>query len=204
PRGPAPGDPRVTTADQRYAPDSVRPPPPGGRPPPPFPCVRPYVDGTLVVAASAPPEVSFRPPPGWVWHADDGFRVAVPAGWRYSRDDDVACFQDPATGRTLSVATSSDATADALDRLRAARARARAAGTLPGYVEIRLGATGDSAEWECEWDTPHGDRLRAVQVVPTRPVAPTSRTLGWITGDRDWAGAAEQFRIIRASLRPAV
>ncbi|WP_441183020.1 protein kinase domain-containing protein [Micromonospora sp. BQ11] len=203
PRGPAPGDPRVTTAARRDAPHPGRRPPPGNRPPPPFPCVRPYADGTPVVAAPAPPEVSFHPPSGWVWHADHGLRVAVPAGWRHSRDGDVACYQDPQTGRTLSVATSSDATADALDRLRAARDRARAAGTLPGYAEIRLGTTADSAEWECEWDTPHGDRLRAVQVVSTGPTEATSHTLGWITRDGDRAGAAEQFQTIRASLRPA-
>ncbi|MDM4719759.1 serine/threonine-protein kinase [Micromonospora sp. WMMA1363] len=201
--GLAPGDPRIIGEDGGY--DGrlgrTRPPKPGRRgfPPPPFPCLRPDVAGEPVVAASPPAGEPFRPPRGWAWHVDvRGFRVAVPAGWRYSEDGDVACFRDPATGRTLSVANAGDAPAAALDRLRAARQRAIAAGALPGYVEIRLGTTAAAAEWECGWDTPHGLRLRAVQVVPTD--AAGGWVLGWITQDADWAAASGQFTTVRGSL----
>ncbi|NJP35650.1 serine/threonine-protein kinase [Micromonospora thermarum] len=202
--GPAPGDPWATAAGGGYdgRPDHPKPPPPGGRgfPPPPFSCVRPEVVGEPVVATAPPAGETFRPPRGWAWHADTrGFRIAVPAGWRYSGDGSVACFQDPATGRALSVATTGDGSAGALDRLRAARVRALAAGTLPGYAEFRLGAAGAAAEWECAWDTPHGSRLRAVQVVLAAPAA--GWTIGWITHDADWAAAAAQFTTLRASLR---
>ncbi|RKN51273.1 serine/threonine protein kinase [Micromonospora endolithica] len=204
PRGRAPGDPRAALTGAGYDAGQGRPgPPPGGRPPPPFPCVRPDVVGTPVDAATAPAEASFRPPTGWVWHAGDGFHVAVPAGWRYSRDGDVSCFQDPETGRALSVVPSGDTTVGALDRLRAARARAQKAATLPGYTEFRLAPTVDAAEWECAWDTPDGGRLRALQVVPDLPAGSRSFTLGWITRDTDWTAAADQLDTVRTSLRPS-
>ncbi|MCM0675126.1 serine/threonine protein kinase, partial [Micromonospora phytophila] len=139
----------------------------------------------------------------WVWHSDaTGFRVAVPDGWRYSRDGDVACFQDPATGRALSVAGSADPTTGALARLRTARDRAIGAGTLPGYDEIRLGRAEAAVEWDCRWNTPHGDQLRALHLVPTRPAATRSWTLVWITRDPDWSAATAQLSTVRASFRP--
>ncbi|WP_232521571.1 serine/threonine-protein kinase [Micromonospora phaseoli] len=186
-------------------PDGGRPPgpPPGGVVPPPLPCVRPWVDGDPVIGVT-PAAERFRPPPDWAWHADTvGFRVAVPAGWRYSRDNDVACFQDPATGRALSVAGHTDATAEPVARLRAVRDRELAAGTLPGYQEFRLGRVGNATEWEFGWLTPHGDRLRATQIVPDRPARSRTWTLGWITRERDWTAAASQLTTVRESFRPA-
>ncbi|SCL15252.1 Serine/threonine protein kinase [Micromonospora nigra] len=204
--GGPPGDPRVTTADDRWAGDPGRPPRPGPGgplPPPPFPCVRPVIRGEPVSAAEPAAGEQFRLPRGWAWHADaTGFRVAVPVGWRYSRDGDVACFQDPVTGRALSVAGSGDTTAGALTRLRAARKRALDAGALPGYREVRLAQVGDAAEWECEWTTPHGGRLRAAQIVPNRPARTRSWTLGWIARDADWSASTRQLSTVRASFRP--
>ncbi|WP_422733047.1 serine/threonine-protein kinase [Micromonospora sp. WMMD558] len=202
--GPAPGDPWASAVGdgQDGGPDHPKPPPPGRRgfPPPPFSCVRPDAVGEPVVAAAPPAGETFRPPRGWAWHADTrGFRIAVPAGWRYSGDGDVACFQDPTTGRALSVAIPGGGPAGALDRLRAARERALAAGALPGYAEFRLGAAGAAAEWECAWDTPHGSRLRALQVVLAAPTA--GWTLGWITHDADWPAATAQLTTVRTSLR---
>ena len=85
--------PAPTTAGRaRRAPATVRLCPPGHR-------------GAPVPARAPAPGEGFRPPSGWIWHADTaGFRVSVPATWYYSRDGVVACFQDPATGRAFSVA----------------------------------------------------------------------------------------------------
>ncbi|MEW2428846.1 protein kinase [Micromonospora sp. NPDC047644] len=175
-------------------------PPPDGRdvPPPPFACVRPHVAGTPVLAGDPATGERFRPPPGWVWHADTtGFRVSVPATWYYSRDDGVACFQDPATGRAFSVAPGNSA--DPLVRLRAARDAAAGAGALPGYDEIRLAASDDGAEWELRWQAPHGGRwLHARQ----QAVAAGRWTLVWITHDEDWTGAAADWKKVRESFRP--
>ncbi|WP_422735807.1 serine/threonine-protein kinase [Micromonospora sp. WMMD729] len=176
-----------------------RPGPPGGRgvPPPPFPCVRPDVVGAPVTAGSPGAGERFRPPPGWVWYADTtGFRVSVPATWYHSRDGAVACFQDPATGRALSV--TEGGAADPITRLRAARDEAARAGALPGYDEIRL-ATGDAdAEWECRWDAPNGPRLHARQQI----VGGSRWMVGWITDDRDWTTADRDWATVRKSFRP--
>ncbi|MET8094318.1 protein kinase [Micromonospora sp. NPDC005220] len=174
-------------------------PPPGGRdvPPPPFACVRPDIVGAPVQAGTPNPDEEFRPPPGWVWYADAaGFRVSVPATWLTSRDDGVACFQDPATGRTFSV--TEGGAAEPVQRLRAVRDAAARAGALPGYDEIRLAGGDGGAEWECRWQTPHGGWLRARQQI----LDADRWTLGWITDDRDWAGAAADWELVRDSFRP--
>ncbi|MEU7676793.1 serine/threonine-protein kinase [Micromonospora taraxaci] len=175
-------------------------PPPGGRdvPPPPFACVRPHVVGTPVRAGTPTSGERFRPPPGWIWHADSsGFRVSVPATWYHSRDDGVTCFQDPATGRAFSVDGGS--TADPLARLRATRDAAISAGALPQYEEIRLAATEDGAEWECRWKAPFGSQwLHARQQV----IGGSRWTLGWIVHDEDWSGAAADWEHVRNSFRP--
>ncbi|MFY1616487.1 serine/threonine-protein kinase [Micromonospora sp. WMMD736] len=175
-------------------------PPPGGRnvPPPPFPCVRPDVVGVPVTAGSPAAGERFRPPPGWVWHTDStGFRVSVPATWYYSREGAVACFQDPATGRALSVAEGG--AADPMTRLRAARDGAARAGALPGYDEIRLAPGDGGAEWECRWNAPEGGPpIHARQQI----VGESRWMLGWITGDRDWTTADGDWATLRKSFRP--
>ncbi|MBQ1026193.1 serine/threonine protein kinase [Micromonospora sp. C95] len=191
--------------DNPFPRDGRRPPgpPPGGVVPPPLPCVRPWVDGASLRSAPPRPVDGFRPPAGWVWHADaDGFRVALPADWRHSRDDDVACFQDPATGRAFTVADSADVTTEPTARLRAVRDRELADGTLPGYREFRLGRVGDAIEWEFSWLTPHGDRLRATQIVPDAPAPGRFWTLGWITHERDWTTAVSQLATVRLGFQP--
>ncbi|MEU8185468.1 protein kinase [Micromonospora sp. NPDC049047] len=174
-------------------------PPPGGRgvAPPPFACVRPDIGGAPVSAGAPAPGERFRPPSGWVWHADTaGFRVSVPATWYYSRDGVVACFQDPATGRAFSVGAGG--TADPLAGLRAVRDAAARAGALPAYDEIRLSASDGGAEWECRWRTPDGPMLHARQLV----VGAGPWTLGWITDDGDWAAADADWAVVRESFRP--
>nr|WP_281374275.1 serine/threonine-protein kinase [Micromonospora jinlongensis] len=186
--GPGPG----------YVPDRAGPPP-GGRnfPPPPFPCVRPEAAGAPVLAGAPVAGERFRPPSGWVWHADTiGFRVAVPATWYYSREGAVACFQDPRTGRAFSVASGDDT--DPLVRLRTVRDAAAQAGALPGYDEIRLAAADGGAEWECRWQAPYGAWLHARQQV----VGAGRWTLAWITDDRDWTTAGADWTAVRNSFRP--
>ncbi|MEU7587665.1 serine/threonine-protein kinase [Micromonospora sp. NPDC049230] len=178
--------------------DRRRPPPGGpGVPPPPFDCVRPDIGGAPVPARAPAPGERFRPPSGWIWHADTaGFRVSVPATWYYSRDGVTACFQDPATGRAFSVAAGG--AADPLVGLRQVRDAAAAAGALPEYDEIRLAAGDDGADWECRWRAPDGPLLHARQLV----VGAAPWTLGWITADEDWAAADADWAVVRKSFRP--
>ncbi|WP_348651043.1 protein kinase [Micromonospora sp. WMMD812] len=179
------------------------PPPPGGHgvPPPPFPCVRPDAVGQPVPSGTPAPGERFRPPGGWAWHTDaGGFRLALPAGWRYSREGGVACFQDPATGRALSVAGPDSG--DPLGRLRGVYDRAADAAALPGYHEVRLGPADGDTVWELQWDAPYGARIRAELRVPGSPSGAGRWTLGWITTDPDWTAAAADWSTVRASFRP--
>ncbi|WP_430496166.1 serine/threonine-protein kinase [Micromonospora trifolii] len=185
--------------DGPFGPGPPPGPPPNGRdvPPPPFACVRPHIAGTPVQAGTPNPGEDFRPPPGWVWHADTaGFRVSVPARWLTSRDRTVACFQDPVTGRAFSVAEGG--AVDPLERLRTARDAAAGTGSLPGYDEIRLAAGEGGAEWELRWQTPHGPWLHARQQI----LGANRWTLGWISRDEDWAGASADWERVRESFRP--
>ncbi|MFF0154893.1 protein kinase [Micromonospora sp. NPDC005203] len=179
-------------------PNRHRPPPGGpGVAPPPFACVRPDIGGAPVAARAPAPGEWFRPPPGWVWHADTaGFRVSVPATWHYSRDGVVACFQDPATGRAFSIAAGG--AADPLAALQAVRDMAAVGGALPEYDEIQLAARDGGAEWECRWRAPDGPLLHARQLV----VGTAPWTLGWTTADEDWAAADTDWSVVRKSFRP--
>ncbi|WP_433125634.1 protein kinase domain-containing protein [Micromonospora sp. CA-240977] len=201
PSGPPPyAPPDGGGRDGPYGPGPDRHRPPRGGPgvaPPPFACVRPDIGGAPVPAGAAASGERFRPPSGWVWHADDaGFRVSVPATWHYSRDGVVACFQDPATGRTFSVAAGG--AAEPLAGLRAVRDAAAGAGALPEYQEIRLATIDGGAEWECRWRAPDGPLLHARQLV----AGADAWTLGWITADEDWAAADADWAVVRKSFRP--
>ncbi|MGW3604587.1 protein kinase domain-containing protein [Micromonospora sp. NPDC005161] len=196
PDGDGPGGPHG------HGPDRPGRPPGGGAfPPPPFPCVRPDAVGAPAPPASPPPGERFRPPAGWNWHADpSGFRVSVPATWHYSRDGEVACFQDPATGRAFSVAEGG--ATDPLARLTAMRDAAAEVGALPEYDEVRLAGGDGGAEWESRWAAPYGARLHARQHVAGAPAGDGRWTLGWITDDRDWTAATADWTTVRTSFRP--
>jgi tRNA A-37 threonylcarbamoyl transferase component Bud32 len=182
------------------------PPPPDGEgvPPPPFECVRPGRTGQAVVASSQPPGEGFAPPDGWTWHRDDsGFRIAVPIGWRYFRENGVSCFQDPRSDRTLSVDPSTPVTGDPVNQLRAEEKRKIDAGVLPGYQQIRIAPTDDGrgAEWECRWTAPYGERIHSLRLL-TGGSGTRAYTLGWTAAERNWADGAGRLATARASFRP--
>ena len=202
PPAPPPGPPAAAVRRRTGWPvrSGARPPrpPPGGRgcPRHRFPASARTSSVRRCRPARRSPGETLRPPPGWVWHADtSGFRVSVPATWRYSRDGTAACFQDPETGRAFSVAEGGPA--DPLVRLRTARDAAAGAGALPGYDEILLAASDRGAEWECRWRAPDGPWLHARQHV----VGAGRWTLGWITDDADWASAGADWAEVRDSFR---
>lgn len=183
------------------------PPPPAGPevPPPPFPCVRPSRSNQVVSTTAQPAGERFEPPDGWALHLDDsGFRIAVPVGWRFFREDGVSCFQDPRSSRALSVGLSSPVTDDPVGQLRAEAQRAVDGGTLPGYEQIRVTATGDRrvAEWEFRWTAPYGERMHGLRVLTGRSRT-QAYTLGWIGPDAEWGGDLARIAVARASFRSA-
>ncbi|WP_200212471.1 serine/threonine-protein kinase [Micromonospora coerulea] len=178
-----------------------RPGPPDGRrvPPPPFPCIRPDVVGEPVAAGSPPADEESALPAAWIWHADaSGFRIAVPATWRYTREGNAACFQDPATRRILTVEPYRAGDGDPVDQLRNAEQQLIRAGQLPGYDEVRLDAAAGSVEWEFRWTAPNGETPHALRILPTDA---EGWALVWTTLDGDWdAGRADLTRL-RQSFR---
>ncbi|MFU8875037.1 protein kinase domain-containing protein [Micromonospora sp. SL4-19] len=183
--------------------EPARPDPPAGGhgvPPPPFPCIRPHVVGEPVTPGPPPADRTATLPAGWIWYGDgDGFRIAVPAGWRYLRSGNTTCFQDPATRRTLGIEPYLGGSSAPTAQLRASEQYLVNAGRLPGYEHVRLTATGGGAEWECRWTAPYGERLHALRVLPGDG---DGWTLGWTTSDADWTAAAPQLAVIRRSFRP--
>ncbi|MEH1096917.1 serine/threonine-protein kinase [Micromonospora sp. CPCC 205739] len=190
--------------DAPYGRRPDRPPPDGDRPvgPPPFPCLRPNPIGEPIVARPGTADGGFRPPAGWTWHVEEGWRVAVPVGWLRFTENEVACFRDPSSLRTLSV----EPVADHLDPvawLRAEEHRLRDAGALPGYAKVRLGATGDrGAQWECRWTAPFGQRQQALRLLPGDEAG--AWMLGWSAADDDWAASTGQLAVVRQSFRGRV
>jgi hypothetical protein len=158
------------------------------------------VAGEPVTAGSPPADEDVTLPADWIWHADTGgFRIAVPATWRYTREGRVACFQDPASRRILSVEPDPGGGGDLVGQLRAAEQDLVRAGQLPGYNRVRLAAGRDGAEWECRWVAPNGEILHALRILPAKTGA---WTFGWTTLDGDWAAASADLTRVRQSFRP--
>ncbi|WP_436970993.1 protein kinase domain-containing protein [Micromonospora coxensis] len=195
----------VSLPDEQPTPRDDRPLPPpgaGGRPvvPPPFPCLRPYALGDPVTAAPVNDRDGYRPPSGWTWQTEEGWRVAVPVGWLRSRDNGAICFRDPASRRTLSITPMTAYLVDREAFLRAEQRRQVEAGTLPGYEELRLGGVGGrDVGWECRWTTPFGEREHALRLLPGEEA--DGWILTWSAADRDWDAAVGQLTVARQSFR---
>ncbi|MBQ0897480.1 hypothetical protein KBX37_31220, partial [Micromonospora sp. U56] len=187
--------------DRPYGREPGRPPPPDGGPPPnppPFPCLRPHPIGEPIVARPGTADGGFRPPAGWTWHVEEGWRVTVPVGWLRFTENGVACFRDPSSRRTLSVEPVTAEHPDPVAWLRSQERRLVDAGTLPNYAKVRIGAAaGRGAQWECRWTAPFGERQHALRLLPGDE--PGGWLLGWSTADDDWAAATGQFTVVRQS-----
>ncbi|MGN9920538.1 protein kinase domain-containing protein [Micromonospora palomenae] len=192
--------------DRPYGREPGRPPPPdGGHPPnpPPFPCLRPHPVGEPIVARPGTADGGFRPPAGWTWHVEEGWRVTVPVGWLRFTENGVACFRDPSSRRTLSVEPVTAEHPDPVAWLRSQERRLVDAGTLPNYAKVRIGAaTGRGAQWECRWTAPFGERQHALRLLPGDEAS--GWLLGWSTADDDWAAATGQLTVVRQSFRGRV
>ncbi|MEU4713233.1 serine/threonine-protein kinase [Micromonospora purpureochromogenes] len=192
--------------DRPYGREPDRPPPPDGGPPrnpPPFPCLRPHPVGEPIVARPGTADGGFRPPSGWTWYVEEGWRVTVPVGWLRFTENGVACFRDPSSRRTLSVEPVTAEHPDPVAWLRSQERRLVDAGTLPNYAKVRIGATaGRGAQWECRWTAPFGERQHAMRLLPGDEAG--GWLLGWSTADDDWAAATGQFTVVRQSFRGRV
>ncbi|GAB3188166.1 serine/threonine protein kinase [Micromonospora palomenae] len=193
-------------SDRPYGREPDRPPPPDGGPPrnpPPFPCLRPHPVGEPIVARPGTADGGFRPPAGWTWYVQEGWRVTVPVGWLRFTENGVACFRDPSSRRTLSVEPVTAEHPDPVAWLRSEERRLVDAGTLPHYAKVRIGAAaGRGAQWECRWTAPFGERQHALRLLPGDEAG--GWLLGWSTADEDWAAATGQFTVVRQSFRGRV
>ncbi|WP_446210455.1 protein kinase domain-containing protein [Micromonospora sp. IBSANI012] len=192
--------------DRPYGREPDRPPPPDGGPPPnppPFPCLRPHPVGEPIVARPGTADGGFRPPAGWTWYVQEGWRVTVPVGWLRFTHNGVACFRDPSSRRTLSVEPVTAEHPDPVAWLRSEERRLVDAGTLPNYAKVRIGtAGGRGAQWECRWTAPFGERQHALRLLPGDDTG--GWLLGWSTADDDWAAATGQLTVVRQSFNGRV
>ncbi|WP_369916050.1 serine/threonine-protein kinase [Plantactinospora sp. KBS50] len=182
--------------------------PPPGVPPPPFACIRPGLTEKVIAAEPPPAGESLPPPDGWTWYLDSGgFRLVVPVGWVHFHDQNVSCFQDPRSSRTISVDPNTPAelaSDDPVGLLRGEERRGINGGVLPNYQKLSLARTSGriGAEWDFLWTAPYGERLHSLRMV-TGPLNGRAYTLCWVGPDDGWAADQDGVAALRASFHPA-
>jgi hypothetical protein len=107
--------------------------------------------GPAPTSAPVPSATAFQLPAGWQWRDDGtGFRVPVPEGWQFSRDNDGrAQWQDRSTGRLLLIDQSRNPKPDPVQDWRNNEAARR--GGYRNYQQIRLEEVSycdKAADWE--------------------------------------------------------
>jgi len=179
----------------------------GGSPPPASPTAGASATTATTARATATPGAT-RPtiPAGFTRYTDprDGFSLAVPAGWRPSRNGTLVDFDDPTSGRFLRIDTSDSPQADPYDNwVSYERQFSR---THTGYTNlgIRRVNYGQDRGWEtADWEFRLGSTHvldRNILISPRR-----AHAIYWSTPESLW-GTPESRRIFNtaaATFEPA-
>ncbi len=173
-----------------------------------FACTAPAKETVPVPRAPMSSSAPYALSDLWTWWADpSGFRVAVPVGWRYYHDGDVACFREavPGTGRMISIDPATPPAADPDAYWAAEEKRLTGDGALIDYERISiepLELYRGGAAWECRWTNAAGHRVRInrmlINVSENR-----AYTLSWLTPDADWQVNQSYLRVLRSSFQPS-
>ena len=160
-------------------------------------------------AAPAPPETPPRTsraaelPDGFHRHQDPtGFSVAVPDGWRVSREGPRVKFDEPDGGRFLIIDQTDDPKPDPVaDWEQQEDARAS---TFPGYRRIRIAAVDyhdEAADWEFTY-AGDGGRIHVVdRGFVTDP--DQAYAIYWSTPEDQWEDSRRYFDTFTDTFRPA-
>ena len=167
--------------------------------------------GPVAICAPGGPAVTgktqtrgYAVPAGWLWHTDPtGFDVAVPKGWTRSQDGTAACFRDPGGSRAFRVDASARLAGPAPAYWQEQEQEAVAAGNLPGYRRLMLGALPQrqgGAAWEFSWQ-PDGEPVRRHERRVLLSMGDGRAYLvEWTTPDQDWASSEPYLQLVLASL----
>ncbi|OLB74592.1 MAG: hypothetical protein AUI14_23070 [Actinobacteria bacterium 13_2_20CM_2_71_6] len=138
---------------------------------------------------------------GWAWYRDpNGFRIAVPDGWRAYAGPGGMCFRGAGDGRWLGI-TSWSPGSDPMAHVIARERDLLHASPPTGYQQIRVAAVPyyrGGADWEFVFRSRdgvlmHGD-ARDFVVAPGR-----GYTIVWCTTEFDWTTNLANFQLVMAS-----
>jgi hypothetical protein len=141
------------------------------------------------------PDRFVLPPHFRWWNDPSGFGVAVPSGWRHSRN---GVFTAPGGQVSLRVSTWTPG-AENVVLLLIGRERNV---TLAGYRRIRIEAlpTPPDAVWEYTFRNPEAGPVRVLQRVVAR--GGHTYLVEWHTPSKAWADELQQLDVVMDSLRP--
>jgi hypothetical protein len=126
------------------------------------------------------------------------FTVAVPADWRWRRNQGRITLSEPGSATSLVVAPLQDVAADPLPQVQA-EAKA-AAGDVDGYRQIAVSALtcdgNKAADWE--YSSADGHVLRRTIAYP----GGTAFSLTWTAPDGSWAEGLDTFTTIASTFAP--
>ncbi|MFD1114672.1 serine/threonine-protein kinase [Sphaerisporangium aureirubrum] len=168
---------------------------------------------TATVSDSAPassgPGANAEPAQGLRRHTDStGFVIDIPAKLQDVPRGRTVNFTADGDARSIRVSQSPNGSTDILATVRAAEARAIAAGTYPGYKRIRIAQTSpspytgtDVADWEFTYAAPNGQ----ARVFSRWVAVPggSSYAIYWSTPEADWPAHRPQLTSVLSSFRPA-
>lgn len=160
---------------------------------------------TAAPATPSPPTTGFVLPAGWQWRDDGtGFRLPVPVGWQFGRDDDGrALWRDPQRSRLLLIDQTRkpkpDPYQDWLDNEAARRDGYR------DYRRIRLEPVDywdKAADWEFTYTSSNGNPLHVLnRGFITAP--DQAYSIYWSTPADAWQDNLDELKVIHDGFQPA-
>ncbi|MFC4064463.1 serine/threonine-protein kinase [Actinoplanes subglobosus] len=149
------------------------------------------------VSTSGQPEIAL--PNGYTWWTGaEGYRVAVPAGWR--RDEAAAglAFRATRDRALLGITPLPQSPSDVVAELEIAETETH----LPGYHRVRLEALPDpsAAIWEYTFQDPDGTAMRSLRRVTT--AGGRTYVIEWQSTRDAWTAQLPRFTVVLASFTP--
>ncbi|MDI1463495.1 serine/threonine-protein kinase [Catellatospora sp. KI3] len=143
-------------------------------------------------------------PSGWHLYRDrTGFAVAVPIGWKVTRDGTIVRFTEPDGGRLLLVDQSDSPKKDPVADWKRQEARRTAAGDWDDYQRIHIISV-DYFIACADWEFTYRSRSGRVHVINRGFVTgpKQAHAIYWSTPESRWNDNLDEFALITASFQP--